>query len=58
MIKDGRRNVKDEADLLAAFHTAAAHLEAGGVFITSPDHFAESFHPPRIEQSTPAAEWR
>lgn len=32
-----------EKDLLAAFKTAAAHLEPGGIFITAPDYVAENY---------------
>jgi len=40
------------ADLRATFATAAAHLEPGGIFITSPDHFKETFKDPSLYSST------
>ncbi len=43
LIHDGVSYMQTEADLLAAFATARAHLEPGGVFITAPDWFKETF---------------
>ncbi|MHB9029953.1 MAG: class I SAM-dependent methyltransferase, partial [Candidatus Latescibacterota bacterium] len=39
-------------DLRATFATAAAHLDPGGVFITSPDYYRETFRDPHVEQYT------
>lgn len=35
--------MRTEADLAAVFETARMHLRPGGVFLVTPDHFAESF---------------
>jgi SAM-dependent methyltransferase len=51
-IHDAISYMRTEADLRATFDTAAVHLEAGGVFITSPDRFRESFHDPCVDSST------
>jgi len=40
------------ADLRATFATAAAHWEPGGVFVTSPDHFQETYRDARVHSST------
>jgi SAM-dependent methyltransferase len=40
-----------EADLRAAFATARAHLKPGGVFITSPDWFRETFDGTSVSHS-------
>jgi len=40
------------ADLRATFATAAAHLEPGGVFVTAPDHFQETYRDPCVHSST------
>lgn len=37
-----------EDDLRAAIRTAAAHLNSGGVFITLPDYFLETFTSPSV----------
>lgn len=52
LIHDAISYMLSEDDLAAAFQTAAAHLEPGGVFITSPDHFAEDFRPPQVGHAT------
>ena len=41
-----------EADLRATFATAKAHLELGGVFITAPDWFRETFKGTFVTHST------
>ena len=41
-----------EDDLRAVFGTAKAHLRPGGVFITAPDSFTETFVPPTIDHET------
>ncbi len=52
LIHDAISHMLSEADLLAAFNTAAAHLEPGGIFMTSPDYFLETFHEPHVEHGT------
>ncbi len=52
LIHDAINHMLSEADLRAAFATAAAHLEPGGVFITSPEFLRETFHGPRAEVCT------
>ena len=39
-------------DLRRAFATAAAHLEPGGIFITGPDYYRDTFAGPRLEHFT------
>lgn len=41
-----------EADLLAAFRTAADHLRPGGLFLSSPERFLGEFHSPEVETAT------
>jgi hypothetical protein len=43
IIHDAIEYMLSEADLRAAFATVVAHLEPGGVFITAPDHFRETY---------------
>lgn len=52
LIHDAISYMTSEADLLAAFTTAAAHLERGGVLIVSPDEFADTFTSPTIGHET------
>jgi SAM-dependent methyltransferase len=52
LIHDAISYMLTEEDLAATFETAAAHLEKGGIFITSPDHFLETFSSPDIEHAT------
>ncbi|MDI6450621.1 class I SAM-dependent methyltransferase [Anaerobaca lacustris] len=52
LIHDAVSHMQTEADLKATFATAAAHLEPGGVFITSPDHFRETFRDPFVDSTT------
>jgi hypothetical protein len=52
IIHDAIDYMLNEADLRAAFETAAAHLEPGGVFITAPDHFRETYRDPRVTSTT------
>jgi len=54
LIHDAVSHMQTEADLRAVFATAAAHLEPGGVFITSPDHFRETFRDPFVDSATHA----
>jgi len=43
MLHDSVSYMLTTADLSAAFATAAAHLEPGGVFVVAPDWFTETF---------------
>jgi len=52
IIHDAIDYMLTEGDLRATFATAAAHLEPGGVFITSPDHFRETFRDGRTDCAT------
>lgn len=52
LIHDAISHMQTEADLKATFATAAAHLEPGGVFITSPDYFRETFRDPCVDSAT------
>ncbi len=52
IIHDAIDYMLTEADLRATFARAAAHLEPGGVFITSPDYFRETYRAPRVDSST------
>lgn len=49
LIHDAISYMQTEADLRAAFATAAAHLDSGGVFITRLDYSIENFHSPQID---------
>ncbi len=48
IVHDAIAYMLDEADLSAVFGTAHAHLERGGVFITAPDLFRETFPGPQV----------
>ena len=48
LIHDAIAYMTTEDDLRAAFATARAHLRAGGLLLTIPDDYAETFSPPRI----------
>jgi hypothetical protein len=52
IIHDAINYMLTETDLKATFATSAAHLQAGGVLITSPDHFRETFRNARVESVT------
>ncbi len=54
VIDDAISHMRSEADLRAAFATAAAHLEPGGVFITSTEFLRDTFRGPRAEVCTRA----
>lgn len=43
MVHDAIMYMKSESDLLDLFQTAKHHLEKGGLFIASPDHFKDYF---------------
>jgi len=48
LIHDAISYMTTEEDLRATFVTAAAHLDRGGVFVTSPDWFRETFRDPQV----------
>ncbi|MGH8103015.1 MAG: class I SAM-dependent methyltransferase [bacterium] len=50
LIHDAISYMLTEQDLRATFATAAAHLNPGGVFITAPDVFRETFHWPFVTE--------
>jgi len=52
LIHDAIGSMTTQADLTAAFVTAATHLRPGGVFITSPDFFLEDFREPAVDTAT------
>jgi len=52
LIHDAISYMTSEADLRAVFATAAEHLKPGGVFITTPDHFEESFTDDAVHHNT------
>lgn len=51
LIHDAIGYMPTENDLRRTFETAAVHLEPGGVFITAPDYYRETFQSPRIDHS-------
>ncbi len=52
LIHDAIAYMLTEDDLRRAFATAAAHLDPGGVFVTAPDNFKETFRSPSVSHST------
>ena len=52
LIHDAISYMLTEDDLLAAFNTAAAHLDGGGVLVTSPDWVRETFRDPSTDTGT------
>ena len=52
LVHDAISYMLTENDLRQVFATAAAHLDAGGVFLTSPDWLRESFFDPHVSAST------
>ncbi len=52
LVHDAISYMSTEDDLLAVFATAAAHLGPGGVFLTAPDWFQESFRDPIVNHGT------
>jgi SAM-dependent methyltransferase len=52
VIHDAIGHMLTEADLLAAFQTAAAHLKPGGIFVTAADRYREQFTAPETETAT------
>ncbi len=56
IIHDAISYMLTEDDLRATFVTVAAHLEPGGVFITAPDWFKETFQGPWVDHTIRAKE--
>ncbi len=52
LIHDAISYMLTEDDLQATFVTAAAHLQPGGILITTPDHFRETFSAPYVDYAT------
>ena len=52
LIHDAIVYMLSEDDLMRTFATAAAHLEDGGIFITGPDYYLDTFFGPRVEYCT------
>jgi hypothetical protein len=52
LIHDAISYMLTEADLRAAFDTAAAHLDPGGVLVVAPDRFRETFRDPCVDSAT------
>ena len=52
LIHDAISYMTTEADLLAVFATARAHLRPDGLLIVAPDDYTETFDPPRVEHQT------
>ena len=56
LIHDAISYMLTEEDLAAAFATARAHLNPGGILITVPDYFAETFDGTTVQHRTHALE--
>lgn len=52
LIHDAISYMLTEDDLRAAFATARAHLEPGGLLIVAPDHYADAFESPYVDDDT------
>lgn len=52
LIHDAISYMLTEEDLRAAFTTARAHLEPGGLLIVAPDHYADTFTSPYVDDDT------
>ena len=52
LVHDAISYMVGEDDLPAVFATAASHLDPGGVSITAPDWFRETFHDPFVDHGT------
>ncbi|MEX0927245.1 MAG: class I SAM-dependent methyltransferase [Dehalococcoidia bacterium] len=52
LIHDAVAYMLTEADLEATFNTARAHLRTGGVFVTAPDWFSETFTGTTVSHAT------
>lgn len=56
LIHDAIDYMTTEDDLRSAFVTARAHLRPGGLLLTIPDDYAETFAPPRVRHETRRAD--
>ena len=52
LVHDAISYMSTEADLLAVFATARSHLRPGGLLITAPDDYTDTFAPPRVDYQT------
>ena len=52
LVHDAISYMSTEADLLAVFATARSHLRPGGLLITAPDDYTDTFAPPRVDHQT------
>jgi len=52
LIHDAIDYMLTEDELRAAFSTARAHLAAGGLLIVAPDHYADTFTSPYVDDDT------
>ena len=52
LIHDAISYMLTEDDLRAAFATARAHLEPGGLLIVAPDHYRDTFSSPYVDDDT------
>jgi SAM-dependent methyltransferase len=52
LIHDAIGYMTTETDLLAAFVTAREHLKPGGVLVTAPDYYVETFDGPYVSNNT------
>ena len=52
LVHDAISYMTTETDLLAVFATARAHLRPGGLLITAPDDYTDTFAPPRVDYQT------
>ena len=52
LVHDAISYMTTEADLLAVFATARAHLRPGGLLIAAPDDYTDTFDPPNVDYQT------
>ena len=52
LVHDAISYMTTEADLLAVFATARAHLRPGGLLVAAPDDYTDTFDPPRVGYQT------
>ena len=52
LVHDAISYMTTEADLLAVFLTARAHLRPGGLLIAAPDDYTDTFDPPHLDYRT------
>ena len=52
LVHDAISYMTTEADLLAVFATARAHLRPGGLLVAAPDDYTDTFAPPRVDYQT------